>query len=119
MAEAGRSLGQPRVEHGLALKAAAAFGLPAGQDLSHLASPHRCPSNDGHNVDAIDGLIMPAVVLLGSATAPEAQARKPGGKSCPARHSESGATPPHATTLPPPAPIKVGQSWLHCAAAAR
>ena len=23
-----------------------------------------CPSNDGHNVDAIDGLVMPAVVLL-------------------------------------------------------
>lgn len=37
---------------------------------------HECPSNDGHNVDAIDGLVMPAVVLLGSATAPEAEARE-------------------------------------------
>lgn len=34
-----------------------------------------CPSNDGHNVDAIDGLIMPAVVLLGGAAAPEAETR--------------------------------------------
>lgn len=30
-----------------------------------------CPSNDGHNVDAIDGLIMPAVVLIGGARASE------------------------------------------------
>ena len=35
-----------------------------------------CPSNDGHNVDAIDGLIIPAVVLLGGATQPEAAARQ-------------------------------------------
>ena len=35
---------------------------------------HECPSNDGHNVDAIDGLIMPAVVLLGGAALPEAEA---------------------------------------------
>ena len=33
-----------------------------------------CPSNDGHNVDAIDGLIIPAVVLLGGAAQPEAEA---------------------------------------------
>lgn len=34
-----------------------------------------CPSNDGHNVDAIDGLIIPAVVLLGGAAQPEAVVR--------------------------------------------
>ena len=33
-----------------------------------------CPSNDGHNVDAIDGLVIPAVVLLGGAAQPEADA---------------------------------------------
>ena len=31
-----------------------------------------CPSNDGHNVDAIDGLVIPAVVLLGGAARDEA-----------------------------------------------
>lgn len=41
----------------------------AGKDLRN------CPSNDGHNVDAIDGLIMPTVVLLGYACKPEAEAR--------------------------------------------
>jgi len=35
---------------------------------------HECPSNDGHNVDAIDGLVIPAVVLLGGAAAPEREA---------------------------------------------
>ena len=34
----------------------------------------QCPSNDGHNVDAIDGLVMPTVVLLGGATAAEEEA---------------------------------------------
>ncbi|EOD34046.1 hypothetical protein EMIHUDRAFT_228899 [Emiliania huxleyi CCMP1516] len=33
-----------------------------------------CPSNDGHNVDAIDGLVIPAVVLLGGAARPEGEA---------------------------------------------
>ena len=47
MAEAGRSLGQPRVEHGLALKAAAAFGEPAGQDLSHLVFHTGVPPTTG------------------------------------------------------------------------
>ena len=68
----------------LVLKAGASVGGSAGRGLSHdLAFRQRCPSNDGHNVDAIDGLIMPAVVLLGSATASEAQARTTGDKSCP------------------------------------
>ena len=67
----------------LVLKAGASVGESAGRGLSHLAFRQRCPSNDGHNVDAIDGLIMPAVVLLGSATASEAQARTTGDKSCP------------------------------------
>ena len=35
-----------------------------------------CPDNDNHNVDAIDGLIIPAVVLLGGAALPEALARQ-------------------------------------------
>ena len=34
-----------------------------------------CPSNDGHNVDAIDGLVLPAVDLLGGAAQDEADAR--------------------------------------------
>eukprot|EP00908_Phaeocystis_cordata_P011174 Transcript_22016.p2 GENE.Transcript_22016~~Transcript_22016.p2 ORF type:complete len:210 (-),score=45.42 Transcript_22016:374-1003(-) len=34
-----------------------------------------CPSNDGHNVDAIDGLIVPAVVLLSDVTSAEPHAR--------------------------------------------
>ena len=34
-----------------------------------------CPSNDGHNVDAIDGLVIPAVVLLGGVAQPESEAR--------------------------------------------
>ena len=67
----------------LVLKAGASVGGSAGRGLSHLAFRQRCPSNDGHNVDAIDGLIMPAVVLLGSATASEAQARATGDKNCP------------------------------------
>jgi ADP-ribosyl-[dinitrogen reductase] hydrolase len=33
-----------------------------------------CPSNDGHNVDAIDGLVIPAVVLLGGVAQPESEA---------------------------------------------
>ena len=37
--------------------------------------------NDGHNVDAIDGLVMPAVVLLGGATTSETQAREAAQKS--------------------------------------
>jgi ADP-ribosylglycohydrolase len=40
----------------------------AGKPLSE------CPSNDEHNVDAIDGLVIPAVVLLGGAARPEAEA---------------------------------------------
>jgi len=34
-----------------------------------------CPSNDGHNVDAIDGLIIPTVVMLGGVSAPEPTTR--------------------------------------------
>ena len=37
---------------------------------------HECPSNDGHNVDAIDGLIVPAVVLLGGAAGRSGRARR-------------------------------------------
>ncbi len=33
-----------------------------------------CPSNDGHNVDAIDGLVVPITVLLAGAHLPEVQA---------------------------------------------
>merc|ERR1711972_847981 len=37
---------------------------------------HECPSNDNHNVDAIDGLVMPAVVLLGYSMEDESAARE-------------------------------------------
>jgi len=42
---------------------------------------HECPSNDNHNVDAIDGLIIPAVVLLGYAAEEEGAARTVGQRS--------------------------------------
>jgi len=62
---------------------------PGSHDDAYASSYHRiffarhaqgvplrkCPSNDGHNVDAIDGLIVPAVVLLGSISETEEEAR--------------------------------------------
>lgn len=42
--------------------------LTAGQ------APHACPSNDGHNVDTIDGLVLPTAVVLATASLPEAEA---------------------------------------------
>jgi ADP-ribosyl-[dinitrogen reductase] hydrolase len=44
------------------------------QNLGAGKALRKCPSNDGHNVDAIDGLVIPAVVLLAGAALPETEA---------------------------------------------
>uniref|UniRef100_A0A7S0Q4S0 Uncharacterized protein n=1 Tax=Coccolithus braarudii TaxID=221442 RepID=A0A7S0Q4S0_9EUKA len=36
--------------------------------------PRQCPSNDGHNVDTIDGLVLPTAVALATISLPPAQA---------------------------------------------
>jgi len=36
--------------------------------------PERCPSNDGHNVDTIDGLVLPTAVALATASLPATEA---------------------------------------------
>jgi ADP-ribosylglycohydrolase len=36
--------------------------------------PTKCPSNDGHNVDTMDGLVLPTVVALATATRPREEA---------------------------------------------
>eukprot|EP00747_Dinoflagellata_sp_TGD_P184245 gnl/TRDRNA2_/TRDRNA2_39701_c0_seq1.p1 gnl/TRDRNA2_/TRDRNA2_39701_c0~~gnl/TRDRNA2_/TRDRNA2_39701_c0_seq1.p1 ORF type:complete len:302 (+),score=31.57 gnl/TRDRNA2_/TRDRNA2_39701_c0_seq1:77-982(+) len=35
---------------------------------------HKCPGNDGHNVDTADGLVLPTVVALAAASQPRARA---------------------------------------------
>jgi ADP-ribosyl-[dinitrogen reductase] hydrolase len=42
--------------------------------VSHGKPPDRCPSNDQHNVDAIDGLVLPTAVALATVTEPMAEA---------------------------------------------
>ena len=44
------------------------------ENLVNGKPPEKCPSNDGHNVDTIDGLVLPTAVALATATLPEAEA---------------------------------------------
>ena len=37
--------------------------------------PEKCPSNDGHNVDTIDGLVLPTAVALATIGLPETEAQ--------------------------------------------
>lgn len=40
--------------------------------LFHKRPPDQCPDNDGHNVDTIDGLILPTIAVLATAANPKA-----------------------------------------------
>ena len=45
------------------------------QNLVNGVAPEKCPSNDGHNVDTIDGLVLPTAVALATVGRPPAEAQ--------------------------------------------